>query len=113
MATDSDNRAQRRNLEQTKVPAVLVVLVTRNGAAWLRQSLIALSRQTHPRLSVIAVDNGSSDASPEMLETTLGSERVVRLGENRGFPGAAAAALTSAAATRADYLLLLHDDTLL
>ena len=65
----------------------LVVLVVRNGAAWLRQCLIALSRQTHPRLGIVAVDNGSSDASPEMLESTLGADRVIRLGENRGFAG--------------------------
>jgi GT2 family glycosyltransferase len=92
---------------------VLVVLVVRDGAAWLRQCLIALSRQTHPRLGVIAVDNASSDASPEMLETTLGADRVIRLGTNRGFGGAAAEALKSEAAGRADYLLLLHDDTVL
>ena len=59
------------------------------------------------------MDNGSSDASPEMLETTLGADRVIRLGQNRGFGGAAAEALRSAAAERADYLLLLHDDTVL
>jgi GT2 family glycosyltransferase len=99
--------------ELNKAPSVLVILVVRDGAGWLRQCLIALSRQTHPRLGVVAVDNGSSDASPEMLETTLGADRVIRLGRNRGFAGAAAEALKSAAAERADYLLLLHDDAVL
>jgi GT2 family glycosyltransferase len=99
--------------ERGQAPSVLVVLVVRNGATWLRQGLVALSRQTHPRLGVVAVDNGSSDASPEMLESTLGTDRVIRLRENRGFAGAAAEALRSTGAERADYLLLLHDDTVL
>jgi GT2 family glycosyltransferase len=113
MPNASTTHAQQRVHEPGKAPTVLVVLVVRDGAAWLRQCLIALSRQTHPRLGVVAVDNGSSDASPEMLETTLGSDRVIRLGQNRGFGGAAGEALKSATAERADYLLLLHDDTVL
>ena len=92
---------------------MLVVLVVHDGAAWLRQCLIGLSRQTHPRLGILAVDNGSSDASPEMLETTLGSERVIRLGPGRTFSSAASEALRTAAADRADYVLLLRDDTVL
>ena len=114
MANAPGNRAQRRAPEQTRAPTVLVVLVSRNGAAWLRQCLIALSRQTHPRLSVLAVDNGSSDASPEMLETTLGSEAGVRLADESWILAACRGrGLASPAGERADYLLLLHDDTLL
>ena len=90
-----------------------MVLVVRDGASWLRQCLIGLSRQTHPRLGILAVDNGSSDASPEMLETTLGSERVVRLGSGRSLMAAAVEALATPAAERADYILLLHGDTVL
>ena len=113
MPNASTTPAQSRMSERGQAPSVFVVLVVRNGATWLRQGLIALSRQTHPRLGVVAVDNGSSDASPEMLESTLGADRVIRLGENRGFAGAAAEALSSTGAERADYLLLLHDDTVL
>ena len=89
------------------------MLVVRDGASWLRQCLIGLSRQTHPRLGILAVDNGSSDASPEMLETTLGSERVVRLGSGRSLMAAAHEALGTSPAERADYILLLHGDTVL
>jgi len=92
---------------------VLVILVARNGAAWLRQCLVALSRQTHPRIGVLAVDNGSTDQSGEILVAALGANRVIRIEGDRGFPLAVAEALRSSDAQEADYVLLLHDDVLL
>ena len=46
-----------------KAPSVLVVLVVRDAAAWLRETLSALAAQTYPRLAVLAVDNASTDGS--------------------------------------------------
>ena len=100
--------AQRR-----KPPSVLVVLVAKDGAPWLRQCLLALSRQTHPRLGVMAVDNASTDGSADLLATTLGQDRVLRLARNEGFAGAVNRALATDLAREADYVLLLHDDALL
>ncbi|HEX9235703.1 MAG TPA: glycosyltransferase family 2 protein, partial [Actinomycetota bacterium] len=97
----------------TTAPSVLVILVTRDGATWLPQCLTALSRQTHPRLGVLAIDNGSSDASAEVLESALGADRVIRRSGQGGFAGALAEALRSDIAGQADYALFLHDDTLL
>lgn len=94
-------------------PSVLAVLVVKDGARWLRRSIAALARQTHPRLGVLAVDNGSSDGSAEMLERLLGPRRVIRLGRNVGFPAAVGHAMRSPAAGQADFLLLIHDDTAL
>jgi GT2 family glycosyltransferase len=99
--------------EGVKPPSVLVVLVTKDGAAWLPQCLLALSHQTHPRLGVVAVDNGSTDDSADLLAQTLGAERVIRLDENIGFAAALARGLASDLASDADYILFLHDDTLL
>ncbi|MBI4259590.1 MAG: glycosyltransferase family 2 protein [Actinobacteria bacterium] len=99
--------------ETRRLPSVLVVLVTRDGMGWLRGCLASLSRQTYPRLGIIAVDNGSTDGSRELLTRVLGEARVIQLDANRGFPGSVAAALGTRVASRADYLLLLHDDVLL
>ncbi len=98
---------------RVRPPSVLVVLVVWDGAEWVRQCLMSLSRQTHPRLSVLAVDNASTDGSGEILEGALGSERVLTLEENRGFAGAVGAALATPFAKEADYVLLMHDDTML
>src|SRR2546430_12196304 len=77
----------------TRAPTVLVVLVSKDGEPWLRQCLIGLSRQTHPRLGVLAVDNASTDGSAALLEQALGADRVIRLERNVGFSSAVAAAL--------------------
>jgi GT2 family glycosyltransferase len=94
-------------------PSVLAVLVVRDGAAWLRQCLMGLAKQTHPRLGVLAVDNASTDGSVDLLEAALGPERVLRSAGNVGFSGAVRLALASEAAQQADYVLLMHDDTTL
>ena len=62
-----------------RAPSVLVVLVVRDAAGWLRESLSALAAQTYPRLAVMAVDNASTDGSAELLVHALGDGRVVAL----------------------------------
>ena len=98
---------------EVRPPSVLVVLVVKDGAEWLPRCLLGLSRQTYPRLGVIAIDNGSTDDSVNLLEGTLGAARVIPLNRNLGFPGAVAAALRSDVAQQSDYVLLMHDDTFL
>jgi GT2 family glycosyltransferase len=97
----------------TRVPSVAIVLVVRDAARWLRECVQALSAQTHPRIGIVAVDNASTDGSRELLQQALGDERVVALRENEGLPGAVRAAIGLSAVREADYLLLLHDDTVL
>jgi GT2 family glycosyltransferase len=96
-----------------RAPSVLVVLVVRDAAGWIRESLAALAAQTYPRLAVMAVDNGSTDGSGELLIQALGEGRVVTLPADRGLGGALSAAQAHPVANEADYLLLLHDDTAL
>lgn len=110
-----DTRApgNRARTGKVKPPSVLVVLVVKDGEAWLPQCLMGLARQTHPRIGVLAIDNDSADRSAELLETALGPDRVIRQLGDTGFGSAVAVALASQAAQQADYVLLLHDDTFL
>jgi GT2 family glycosyltransferase len=96
-----------------RLPTVLVVLIVRNAAAWLRETLLALAAQDYPRLGLVAIDNASTDGSAEILEEALGAGRVRRLGEDRGFAGALDEVLAQSGAARADFLLPMHDDTIL
>jgi len=98
---------------RAKPPSVLVVLVVKDGAEWLPQCLLALSRQTHPRIGLLGVDNGSSDGSADLLASVIGEGHVLRLARNEGFAGGVGEALRTQGAQQADYILLLHDDTLL
>jgi GT2 family glycosyltransferase len=89
------------------------VLVVRDGAAWLRECLRGLSQQTYPRIGVIAVDNGSTDGSRELLVKALGSARVIERSDNPGLPAAVRSALEVEAAGGADFVLIHHDDVAL
>jgi GT2 family glycosyltransferase len=102
-----------RTAEPVKPPSVLIVLVVKDGAQWLPHCLLGLSRQTHPRIGVLAVDNGSTDDSRSLLVTALGEARVIGLDHNVGFGAAVARALATDMAVQADYVLFLHDDTVL
>jgi GT2 family glycosyltransferase len=93
-----------------RAPSVLVVLVVRDGAAWLRECLSALAAQTYPRIGIVGVDNASTDGSRELLIEALGEGRVLSLSAPRGFGGSIAAAMALPVVGDADYVCLVHDD---
>ena len=99
--------------ERTKAPSVLVILVAKEGAAWLPTCLASVARQTHPRIGILAVDDASADGSADLLEQVLGPERLLRRDTTGGFGRAVADAMESELAGQADFVLLLHDDTAL
>src|SRR6266536_2586827 len=76
-------------------PSVLIVIVAKDGASWVPRCLSGLASQDHARVAVIAVDNGSTDGSADLLEQALGSNRVIRLDHNSGFAAAVDRALAS------------------
>lgn len=99
--------------DDVRTPSILVVLVVRDGAPWLRECLQSLASQRYERLGVIAVDNASTDGSHDLLIQALGDRRVLRLDEDRGIAGALSLASELPAAREAEYLLILHDDVAL
>ncbi len=105
--------ARPASSDATRDPSVLVVLVARDAARWLRQSLQSLATQTHPRLGVVAVDNASTDGTAVLLQQALGERRVIRLRHNVGLAGAIRSAMELPAVGATDYLLVMHDDTAL
>jgi GT2 family glycosyltransferase len=96
-----------------RAPSVMVVLVVRDAAGWLRGCVSSLGAQTYPRMGVVAVDNASSDGSAELLRQALGERRVLSLDDGSGLAGSVRAALEIPAARNADYILIVHDDTAL
>ncbi len=89
------------------MPAISVLLPVRDAAPWLAASLASLWRQSFRDFEVIAVDDGSTDPSPEILLRAAAREprlRVLRAGRV-GLPAALNLALAHARAA----LIARHD----
>jgi len=62
-----------------------------NAARWLEAAVHSLQRQEHAHLEIVAVDDGSTDATGEILERAAGSDarvRIVHLERNQGLVAA-------------------------
>lgn len=60
-------------------PAVTVLLPVRNGAAMLEPATLSVLRQDFPDFELLIVDDGSSDATPSVLERLAAADRRVRV----------------------------------
>lgn len=78
--------------------SVAVAIPCWNGRRWLDACLESVLGQTRPPDEVIVVDNGSTDGSPEHVRERFPAVRVLELGRNTGFAGAANAGLRAAEA---------------
>jgi len=90
-------------------PLVSVLLPVRDGAAHLDEALASLRAQTLRDFEVVAVDDGSSDATPRILEAW--ADRDPRIRVLRQEPAGIAAALERAReAARAPFLARIDAD---
>ena len=94
-------------------PSVLGILVVRAADPALRECLHALAAQTYPTFGVLAIDDATTDETHDLLIRALGPERVIRNDEALGYGGSFGVALSLPVAAAADYVLLLHGDTVL
>ena len=70
-------------MSSTATPLVSVVIPVFNAERYLRESIDTVLSQDYPEIEIIAVDDGSSDNSPAILEEYADSIRIVRQ-ENAG-----------------------------
>ncbi len=93
---------------------VTIVIVTHNGRSYLPDCLESVFRQDYPRslVKVVVVDNNSSDSTVGYLKEKY-SDRIELLEnqENQGFAKANNQGYLLAKKNRADYLVLLNQDT--
>jgi len=78
-----------------------------NGRRWLDGCVGSVLAQTRRPDAVIIVDNGSEDGSPDHVRERFPGVRVVELGFNTGFAGAANAGLRAAGT---DFVALVNTD---
>jgi len=91
-------------------PFVSVVVLNYNGRRFLEDCLSSLTRLDYPpdRYELVLVDNVSRDGSADMAAQRFPGVRLIRNSRNLGFAAGNNVALRG---SRADYLVLLNNDT--
>ncbi len=90
------------------LPLASIVIPNWNGAHHLPVCLDALRAQTHSRLEVILVDNGSTDGSQALVTQHYPEVRLLALDRNLGLTGGNNAGFRAA---QGDALISLNNDT--
>jgi len=73
--------------------------------------LCSLDRVKWERLTVIVVDNGSTDGTVDCVRKAHGDARLIRTGANLGFAEGNNVGIRAALSLGADYVLVLNNDT--
>jgi GT2 family glycosyltransferase len=92
-------------------PQVWCVVVNWNGAANSIECLTALKSCTYSELTVLLVDNGSTDDSVQRIKVAHPDILLLESSTNLGFSGGNNIGLRYALAHHADYIWLLNNDT--
>ncbi len=99
---------------RSSLPHVTIVILNWNRKADTLECLDSIRRMNYPAFSVVLVDNGSTDGSPDAFEHWSDGEipvTLIRNEKNLGFVGGSNQGMRHALATDTDYVFLLNNDT--
>lgn len=106
-AVTSSNRTLPDPIDMN--PLVTVVVPCYNAARWIEETIESVRRQTYERLEVLAIDDGSTDATLEILHSI--EEPRLQVLANETNRGIAATRNRGIQAASGDYICFLdHDD---
>jgi GT2 family glycosyltransferase len=92
-------------------PQVWCVVLNWNGADYTIECLTALTACTYPNLTIVVVDNGSTDDSVSRIKVAYPNILLRRNERNLGFAGGNNVGMRYALERGADYIWLLNNDT--
>ena len=92
-------------------PKVSIVILNWNGKHYLTACLKSLKNINYTNFDIMVVDNGSTDGSCQFLRSNFPDVTVLENEENLGFAEGNNVGIRGAMRTRADYILLLNNDT--
>lgn len=93
------------------VPSVAIIIVNWNRRADTLACLASLRQLTYPNVTIMLVDNGSTDGTADAVREAFPQITVIELEDNLGFAAGNNIALSRAIAQGMDYALLLNNDT--
>ena len=91
-------------------PLVSVIIPVYNGEKYIRETIRSVAGQSEPRFEIIAVNDGSADSSPQMLDNLrmeIGDRLIILNVENGGV---SRARNTGVRASRGKYLAFIDQD---
>ena len=94
------------------MPAVSVVIPVYNSAKYLRECLDSIVAQTFSDWEIIAVDDGSSDESPEILDEYAAKDSRIKV-IHKANAGVSAARNDGLDAAQGEYVVFVDSDDLL
>ena len=89
---------------------VFAIVVSFNGAKWIRKCMDSLFAEKALPLEVVDVDNGSTDETLQILEMEFPEVHIIRNDQNRGFGKANNQGIEYAFRAGASHFLLLNQD---
>jgi GT2 family glycosyltransferase len=93
-------------------PNVSIIVLNYNSREDTLACLQSLQHLTYRRITVILVDNGSTDGTVEAVRKQHPAVNVIATGQNLGFTGGNNVGIEYALNNGADYIMLLNNDTI-
>jgi GT2 family glycosyltransferase len=93
------------------VPHVVIVLLNWNNSHYTLPCLQSLAQIDYANAHIVVVDNGSTDGSPAVIRQQFPDVAILEQPRNLGFAAGNNVGLRWALERKADYVLLLNNDT--
>ena len=100
------------NFDEKKAK-LAIILVNWNGTRDTNNCINSISKSSFKNYEIIVVDNGSEESELKELVDCRFPIDLIKTGENLGYTGGNNVGIRHAIDQKADYLLLLNNDTLL
>ncbi len=97
----------------TDLPKVTAVILNTNKREDTLACLDSLVRNDYANLSIIVLDNASTDGSVEAIRLKYPQVSILQLVENKGYAGNNNVGIQAALDTAADWVFILNEDTIL
>jgi len=92
-------------------PLVYIIILNYNGGEEIIECLQGCQKIHYPRFRILVVDNASSDHSVAQIKKQFKEVTVIQNQENLGFAAGNNVGIKYALSQKADYVLLLNNDT--
>lgn len=106
---EPDNQIRKEASQNAAMPLVSVIIPAYNAATWIPATLRSVLAQTYHNIEVLVVDDGSQDATPEIVQAFAAQDsRVTLLQQNNS--GVAAARNLAIAQATGEYIAPIDAD---